>query len=208
MLAGKSREIRSSNSWWQTNKVATSKSETQSQRTLREPTCGLRGWWGLFDWKWQWQSHWDANSQGRWLTQLISDVLNQGLHDCQDCANFQTHFQGFQVEVAGTLISIECIVNDQDLKLRVCWATGPPHGFGNAMIEIVPLVFRQESFLWSSLLDPGMALADAYEAGDVEVRPDITELLYLVLDNKPQGASWSSKGGGFCSEEFWGRVWP
>lgn len=24
---------------------------------------------------------------------------------------------------------------------------------------------RQESFLWSSLLDPGMALADAYEAG-------------------------------------------
>lgn len=33
-----------------------------------------------------------------------------------------------------------------------------------------------------------MALADAYEAGDVEVRPDITNLLYLVLDNKPKGA--------------------
>ena len=29
----------------------------------------------------------------------------------------------------------------------------------------------EESFLWSSLLDPGMALADAYEQGDVQVRP-------------------------------------
>ena len=57
---------------------------------------------------------------------------------------------------------------------------------GDGEGDAIEMRIRSESFLWQSLLDPGMALSDAYEAGDVEIRPDITSLLYLVLDNKPK----------------------
>ncbi|CAK9029835.1 (S)-coclaurine N-methyltransferase (TfCNMT) [Durusdinium trenchii] len=77
-------------------------------------------------------------------------------------------------------------------NLRIVFGDGEESCIGDGTGESIEMRIHKESFLWSSLLDPGMALADAYEAGDVEVRPDITNLLYLVLDNKPKGDEKSS----------------
>lgn len=77
-------------------------------------------------------------------------------------------------------------------NLRVVFGDGEDSLVGDGTGDAIEMRIHKESFLWSSLLDPGMALADAYEAGDVEVRPDITSLLYLVLDNKPKGDEKSS----------------
>ncbi|CAJ1407384.1 unnamed protein product [Effrenium voratum] len=71
-------------------------------------------------------------------------------------------------------------------NLRVVFGDGEESLIGDGEGDAIEMRIRSESFLWQSLLDPGMALSDAYEAGDVEIRPDITSLLYLVLDNKPK----------------------
>jgi len=81
--------------------------------------------------------------------------------------------------------------------LRVVFGDGGESILGDGKGTAVELRVCSECFLWRSMLDPGMALANAFEAGEIEVRPDITTLFQLILENKPQGdnryspMSWS-----------------
>ncbi|CAE7348890.1 ufaA1 [Symbiodinium natans] len=81
--------------------------------------------------------------------------------------------------------------------LRVVFGDGGESILGDGKGTAVELRVRSERFLWRSMLDPGMALANAFEAGEIEVRPDIANLFQLMLENKPKGdnryspMSWS-----------------
>eukprot|EP00931_Biecheleriopsis_adriatica_P069584 TRINITY_DN4340_c0_g1_i1.p1 TRINITY_DN4340_c0_g1~~TRINITY_DN4340_c0_g1_i1.p1 ORF type:complete len:888 (+),score=219.88 TRINITY_DN4340_c0_g1_i1:98-2761(+) len=81
-------------------------------------------------------------------------------------------------------------------SLRVVFGDGREAVLGDGTGAEVELRLNDAGVLWRLILDPGMALADGYIAGEIEVRPDITDLLYLLLKNKAKSdaaspMSWS-----------------
>lgn len=80
-------------------------------------------------------------------------------------------------------------------SLRVVFGDGREAVFGDGTGAEVELRLNDAGVLWRLILDPGMALADGYIAGELEVRPDITDLLYLLLDNKPKSDQAASPMG-------------
>eukprot|EP00928_Gymnodinium_smaydae_P043269 TRINITY_DN2902_c0_g2_i2.p1 TRINITY_DN2902_c0_g2~~TRINITY_DN2902_c0_g2_i2.p1 ORF type:complete len:883 (-),score=202.46 TRINITY_DN2902_c0_g2_i2:277-2871(-) len=79
-------------------------------------------------------------------------------------------------------------------NLRVVFGDGREVKLGDGTGKEVELRVNDAGVLWRMCLDPGMALADGYIAGELEVRPDITDLLYLLLENKPKDDSASPMG--------------
>mmetsp|Transcript_20376 Transcript_20376/g.47669 ORF Transcript_20376/g.47669 Transcript_20376/m.47669 type:complete len:854 (-) Transcript_20376:171-2732(-) len=67
--------------------------------------------------------------------------------------------------------------------LRVVF-NGVKETFGDGSGTEVEIHVRSEFFLWRTLLDPGMGVADAFVEGEIEVRPDIIDFFHLVLANK------------------------
>ena len=81
-------------------------------------------------------------------------------------------------------------------SLRISFGAGEDTVLGDGTGVPVELHVHSERFLWGTLLDPGMGLADSYVAGDISVKPDIIDLFNLTLANKPKGdeaspMSWS-----------------
>lgn len=80
--------------------------------------------------------------------------------------------------------------------LAVLMPDGSKAEFGDGNEPKVELYMLNDGLIWRAVLDPGMGLADAYMEGEIEVRPDITDLFHLLLSNKSaeKGASpmaWS-----------------
>mmetsp|Transcript_13026 Transcript_13026/g.31049 ORF Transcript_13026/g.31049 Transcript_13026/m.31049 type:complete len:1126 (+) Transcript_13026:81-3458(+) len=73
--------------------------------------------------------------------------------------------------------------------LRVVFGDGGESIVGDGNGTAVELRVRSERFLWRNLTDPGTAFAKSFEAGEVEVRPDLSSLLQLMKENKPKDDS-------------------
>jgi len=71
--------------------------------------------------------------------------------------------------------------------LRMVFADGSEFEVGDGTGTPVELRVHADRCLWRAILDPGMGLADAYMEGEIEIKPDVLDLLQLVLANKPQG---------------------
>ncbi|CAE8629024.1 unnamed protein product [Polarella glacialis] len=82
-------------------------------------------------------------------------------------------------------------------SLRVIFGDGRETVLGDGTGKEVELRVRSEKFLWRVVLDPGMGLADAFVEGEIEVRPDISDLFHLLLANKPK------EGGAAASPMAW-----
>jgi len=72
-------------------------------------------------------------------------------------------------------------------SLVVEFAGGEKHTFGDGSGVSVKVYVRNGRFVQRMALDPGLGLADSYIEGDIDVKPDITELFRLVLSNKDKG---------------------
>jgi len=69
-------------------------------------------------------------------------------------------------------------------SLRIVFGNGQEAVFGDGSGVSIEIRVLSESFLWRLLLDPGVGLADAYEDGAINVRPDLSDLFHLLLSNK------------------------
>jgi len=69
-------------------------------------------------------------------------------------------------------------------NLCLVFSDGQEAVFGDGSGQRVEVRVHSETSLWRMLLDPGMGLADAFEKGEIDVRPDIGDLLRLFLLNK------------------------
>jgi cyclopropane-fatty-acyl-phospholipid synthase len=69
--------------------------------------------------------------------------------------------------------------------LVVIMPDGSETVFGDGCEPRVEIRMNNDGMIWRTVLDPGMGLADAYMEGEIEVRPDITDLFHLLLSNKP-----------------------
>jgi len=77
-------------------------------------------------------------------------------------------------------------------NLVVKFADGQVTKLGDGTGEQVEISVICERFLWRTILDPGMALADAYIEGEINVAPDICDVFRLVLANKTKGDAAAS----------------
>lgn len=75
--------------------------------------------------------------------------------------------------------------------LVVILPDGGEEVFGDGCEPKVELRMLNDGLIWRAVLDPGMGLSDAYVEGEIEVRPDITDLFHLLLENKPKDAGSS-----------------
>jgi len=72
-------------------------------------------------------------------------------------------------------------------SLTVEFVGGEKFKFGDGTGTSVHVYVRNGHFVQRMALDPGLGLADSYIEGDIDVKPDITDLFRLVLSNKEKG---------------------